>query len=68
MNIAALNIGNAFGAWLSGLALGTALGFTAPLWVGAILVAAAVLVLVTAVAAQRRTNTREDSRSTVTTA
>ncbi|MFV4913231.1 MFS transporter [Microbacterium lacticum] len=56
MNIAALNIGNALGAWLGGIAITTALGFTAPLWVGAVLAAAALLVLLGAVAAQKRAN------------
>lgn len=54
MNIAALNIGNALGAWLGGIAITTTLGFTAPLWVGAVLAVAALLVLLGAVAAQKR--------------
>ncbi|MFD0885283.1 MFS transporter, partial [Streptosporangium algeriense] len=33
-NIAALNVGNALGAWLAGLTLTTALGYTGPLWTG----------------------------------
>ncbi|MDO9355431.1 MAG: MFS transporter, partial [Solirubrobacteraceae bacterium] len=53
MNIAALNIGNALGAWIGGIAITTALGFTAPLWVGAVLAAGAFLVLSGAVSAQR---------------
>ncbi|WP_454118495.1 MFS transporter [Microbacterium lacticum] len=54
MNIAALNIGNALGAWLGGIALTTSLGFTAPLWVGAALAGAALLMLIGAVVAQTR--------------
>lgn len=39
-NIAAFNLGNAIGAWLSGLAIGHGLGYTAPNWIGAVLAAA----------------------------
>jgi DHA1 family inner membrane transport protein len=45
-NIAALNIGNAIGAWLGGVALSAGFGYTAPLWVGAALASGALLVLV----------------------
>lgn len=34
-NIAAFNLGNAFGAWIGGLTLAAGLGFTSPLWSGA---------------------------------
>ncbi|AYG02667.1 MFS transporter [Gryllotalpicola protaetiae] len=34
-NIAAFNIGNAFGAWVGGLTLAAGLGYTSPLWAGA---------------------------------
>lgn len=34
-NIAAFNLGNAFGAWIGGLTLAAGLGFTSPLWAGA---------------------------------
>ncbi|MET9799701.1 MFS transporter [Streptomyces sp. NPDC006368] len=46
-NIAAFNVGNALGAWLGGLALAAGYGFVSPLWVGAGL-ALAGLVVVTA--------------------
>lgn len=36
-NIAAFNLGNAFGAWIGGLALAAGLGFTSPLWAGAVI-------------------------------
>lgn len=39
-NIAAFNLGNAIGAWLGGLAIDAKLGYTAPNWVGALLVTA----------------------------
>jgi MFS transporter, DHA1 family, inner membrane transport protein len=41
-NIGAFNLGNAFGAWLGGLAIDGGLGYTAPNWIGAILAAAAL--------------------------
>ncbi|WP_037912310.1 MFS transporter [Actinacidiphila yeochonensis] len=45
-NIAAFNVGNALGAWLGGLALAAGLGYISPLWVGAVLAAAGLLVVV----------------------
>lgn len=47
-NIAAFNVGNALGAWLGGLTITAGLGYTSPLWIGAIMSAAALLVLVAA--------------------
>ncbi|WNI15594.1 MFS transporter [Actinacidiphila sp. ITFR-21] len=44
-NIAAFNVGNALGAWLGGLALGAGFGYISPLWVGAGVTAAGLLVL-----------------------
>ncbi|MGW7482179.1 MFS transporter, partial [Nonomuraea muscovyensis] len=44
-NIAAFNIGNALGAWLGGLALGAGYGFVSPLWVGAGITVAGLVVL-----------------------
>lgn len=49
-NVAALNVGNAFGAWLGGMAIAAGFGFVSPLWVGAGLALAAALVLATAIA------------------
>ncbi|MBB5077293.1 MFS transporter [Nonomuraea endophytica] len=53
-NIAAFNVGNALGAWLSGLALAGGLGFVAPLWVGAAVTAAGLVVLAFASVRPRR--------------
>jgi DHA1 family inner membrane transport protein len=53
-NIAALNVGNAVGAWLGGLAIAAGLGFVSPLWVGAALAAAALAVLTPTSRAARR--------------
>ncbi|CAM3435161.1 MFS transporter [Nocardioides dubius] len=47
-NIAAFNLGNAFGAWASGLALAAGLGYTSPLWVGAGVTLAGLAVLLVA--------------------
>ncbi|GAA2501676.1 MFS transporter [Streptomyces longisporus] len=41
-NVSASNVGNALGAWLGGVAISAGLGYTAPLYVGAGIVAAAL--------------------------
>jgi len=46
-NIAAFNVGNALGAWLGGLALAAGYGFVSPLWVGAGLALAGLVVVAT---------------------
>ena len=48
-NIAAFNVGNAFGAWAAGLALTAGAGYTSPLWVGAGVTVAGLGVLLVAV-------------------
>lgn len=50
-NVSASNLGNALGAWLGGLSLTAGLGYTAPLYVGAGIALASVLVM--SVAAHR---------------
>lgn len=47
-NIAAFNVGNALGAWLGGLTITAGLGYTSPLWIGAAMSAAALVVLLVA--------------------
>ncbi|MEU4689535.1 MFS transporter [Actinoplanes sp. NPDC023714] len=47
-NIAAFNVGNAFGAWIGGLTLAAGLGYTAPLWAGAAVTLAGLLVFLVA--------------------
>ena len=47
-NIAAFNVGNAFGAWLGGLTLAAGLGYTSPLWAGAVVTAVGLAVLLVA--------------------
>ncbi|MBB5153285.1 MFS transporter [Saccharopolyspora phatthalungensis] len=50
INIAAFNVGNALGAWLGGLTIAAGLGYTSPLWVGAILAAISIGLLAAAIA------------------
>jgi DHA1 family inner membrane transport protein len=47
-NIAAFNVGNAFGAWLGGLTIAAGLGYTSPLWAGSAVTLGALLVYVLA--------------------
>lgn len=47
-NVSASNVGNALGAWLGGLAISAGLGYTAPLYVGAAIVALGLAVMVVA--------------------
>lgn len=53
-NIGAFNVGNALGAWAGGLAITAGLGYTSPIWIGALITGAALLVMVIAAAAARR--------------
>ncbi|MGW0163506.1 MFS transporter [Mycobacterium sp. NPDC003323] len=53
-NIAAFNIGNAFGAWLGGVTIAAGLGFTSTIWVGAAITAVGLVVLLGATALDRR--------------
>ncbi len=48
-NIAAFNVGNALGAWAGGLGLAAGLGYTSPLWVGALITLAGLAVVAVAV-------------------
>ncbi|WP_326560902.1 MFS transporter [Micromonospora sp. NBC_01796] len=47
-NIAAFNLGNAFGAWIGGLTISAGLGYTSPIWAGAAITVAALGVLLVA--------------------
>lgn len=49
-NIAAFNVGNAFGAWVGGLTLAAGLGYTAPLGAGAVVTVAGLAVMLVAAA------------------
>jgi DHA1 family inner membrane transport protein len=52
-NIAAFNVGNALGAWLGGLTIAGGLGFTSPIWMGAVVTVVGLIVLVGATALDR---------------
>ncbi|MGS2807544.1 hypothetical protein [Nocardia sp. MW-W600-9] len=47
-NIAAFNVGNFLGVWLSGLAISAGFGWVSPLWVGAGFAATGLVVLIAA--------------------
>jgi len=47
-NIAAFNVGNAFGAWIGGITIAGGLGYTSPLWAGALVTLAGLVALVIA--------------------
>ncbi|WP_320672081.1 MFS transporter [Patulibacter defluvii] len=55
-NIASFNLGNALGAWLSGLAIAGGLGYTAPNWIGAALAAGGLLLALVSGYLERRTS------------
>jgi DHA1 family inner membrane transport protein len=65
-NIAAFNLGNALGAWLGGLAIDGGLGYTAPNWIGALLVASGLMVaLLSGVLDRRSVRTGRDENPRV---
>lgn len=47
-NIAAFNVGNAFGAWVGGLTIAAGLGYASPLWAGALVTLAGLVVFLIA--------------------
>jgi DHA1 family inner membrane transport protein len=57
-NIAAFNVGNALGAWLGGLTIAAGLGYTSPLWVGALMTVGALVVIAIAAFGERTSRTR----------
>ncbi|GAA2238580.1 MFS transporter [Herbiconiux moechotypicola] len=56
-NIGAFNVGNALGAWAGGVGIAAGLGYTSPIWIGAIITAAALIVMAVAAAGARRRTT-----------
>ncbi|WP_456284318.1 MFS transporter [Microbacterium sp. JZ101] len=64
-NIGAFNVGNALGAWAGGVAITAGLGYTAPIWVGAAMTAAALAVLAVA-AGMARTRVAADAVAVAT--
>ncbi|MDR6571515.1 DHA1 family inner membrane transport protein [Curtobacterium sp. 320] len=57
-NIAAFNLGNALGAWIGGLTIAAGLGYASPIWAGAGITAAAVVLTSVAAGAARRARSR----------
>lgn len=66
-NIAAFNVGNALGAWLGGLTIAAGLGYASPLWVGAAMTVAALVVILIAARMRNRLFQEGRQRSTLTT-
>jgi DHA1 family inner membrane transport protein len=56
-NIGAFNVGNALGAWAGGLGISAGLGYTSPLWIGALITVPALVVMAGAARAARRRTT-----------
>lgn len=54
-NIAAFNLGNALGAWIGGIAIAAGLGYTSPIWAGAGITVASLLVLLLATSSAQTT-------------
>lgn len=52
-NIGAFNVGNAIGAWAGGVGIAAGLGYTSPIWIGASITAAALVVMIIAAATAR---------------
>ncbi|WP_092806168.1 MFS transporter [Rhodococcus globerulus] len=63
-NIAAFNVGNALGAWLGGLTIAAGLGFTSPIWMGAAVTVAGLLVLIVAAKIDRTTVSEQSGQTT----
>lgn len=53
-NIAAFNLGNAFGAWIGGLTIAAGLGYASPIWAGAAITLAGLALVAVAAGAARR--------------
>ncbi|MFD9681938.1 MFS transporter [Rhodococcus sp. NPDC059969] len=63
-NIAAFNVGNALGAWLGGITIAAGLGFTSPIWMGAAVTVAGLLVLIVAAKIDRPAASEQQAPST----
>lgn len=58
-NIAAFNLGNALGAWIGGLTIAAGLGYTSPLWSGALITLGALGLTAAAATTARRSARRQ---------
>jgi DHA1 family inner membrane transport protein len=65
-NIGAFNVGNAIGAWAGGVGIAAGLGYTSPIWIGAVITLAALVVMIIAAAAARNTKTGAAAAVTAT--
>ena len=62
-NIGAFNLGNALGAWAGGLGISAGLGYTSPIWIGAGITLAGLVVLVLAARSARASARVEAERA-----
>ncbi|MGP9781661.1 MFS transporter [Glutamicibacter sp. AOP12-B1-11] len=53
-NIGAFNVGNALGAWAGGVGIAVGLGYTSPIWIGAAITLAALLLMLLAASLAKR--------------
>ena len=53
-NIGAFNLGNGLGAWAGGLGIAAGLGYTSPIWIGAAITVAALLVVLVAMSLAKK--------------
>ena len=60
-NIGAFNLGNALGAAVGGITITAGLGYTSPIWAGALITLVALVVLIGAALAARRNATGHDA-------
>src|SRR5207253_1255311 len=58
-NIGAFNVGNALGAWLGGVTISAGLGYASPIWAGALITLAALVVMALAARGARRAADRQ---------
>ena len=64
-NIGAFNVGNALGAWVGGLTISAGLGYTSPIWAGAGIAAAGLVVTLFAASTARRRTVGTSTPQTV---
>ncbi|MEG0212378.1 MAG: MFS transporter [Glutamicibacter sp.] len=55
-NIGAFNVGNALGAWAGGLGIAAGLGYTSPIWVGALITLVALVVILLAMGLAKKSS------------
>ncbi|MEB0002704.1 MULTISPECIES: MFS transporter [Cryobacterium] len=66
-NIAAFNLGNALGALLGGLTISAGLGYTSPIWAGAVVTVAGLAVMLVAAARARRSRPADQASRVIST-